>query len=372
MSNSVILSVYCKHKQGGFTKRLYRAYQAIAASDHRLIYVAAKALPVSANNIEAVVLPMISKESSPLYWPEFYLRAIFKLRRLSKEHKVKTHFVFSFFYSTISILASIRLPVQTITLIRGDDAFDARYKSYSWLRSKVHLMLEKIGVRYSRQILATNASMQKAIIQRTGEQEKIGVLPNDITTSALNISKPTQNNPVKFVTVSVLNERKNIHLVIEALAELRDLDWEYLVIGPDTSGKNYGETLQQLAEQKGISDKVHFLGWQDNAAEILEGCHLFILPTLMEGSPNALMEAMGYGLPCLASRIPEVTEVLGDSELHFDPQDPVELREKLLKFITNHEYIEHISQKTSKDRSRYQFNWNEKIISLLNGDNVTT
>ena len=95
-----ILSVYCKHKPGGFTKRLYRAWQAIAISGHELVYIATSELPVSGNGIRAVILPMRSAEGSLLYWPEFYLRTVLTLRRLNKQHQVKTHFVFSCFYAT--------------------------------------------------------------------------------------------------------------------------------------------------------------------------------------------------------------------------------------------------------------------------------
>ncbi|MGB1008372.1 MAG: glycosyltransferase family 4 protein [Thiolinea sp.] len=365
MRKDVVLSVYCKHKQGGFTKRLYRAYQAIADSGHELIYVASSELPVSGKGINAVILNMRSTEQSMLYWPEFYWRATFALRRLSKMHQVKTHFVFSFFYATTSILSGIGLPVKTITLIRGDDVFDSRYKSHAWLRGTIHQLLEKIGVHFSAKVLATNSSMQKDIQARNPKARNIGVLPNDITTSALDITTPTGNQPVKIVTVSVLNERKNIHLVLQALARIKHLDWEYLLIGPDTSGKEYGETLKRFAEQHGIADRVKFLGWQSNAAQTLQNCQLFVFPTLMEGSPNALMEAMGYGLPCLASRIPEVTEVLQDPQLHFDPKAPEELVQKLTKFITDEEFAQQVRTKTASGKQQYQFDWNTRIVELI-------
>lgn len=365
MTKSVVLSIYYKHKQGGFTKRLYRAYKAIAASGQDLYYVATAELPVKDERIHPVIIEMRSKEGTPVYWIEFYCRSMMEMRRLTKKHQASTHFVFSFFYATISIFSGIGLSVRTITLIRGDDAFDAKFKRFSGLRGLVHRTLEYIGVQGSEIVVATSQSMQQAISKRTGS-DRISTLPNDITTSPLVISGHQGGEPLRIATVSVLNERKNIRLAIEALAELKHLEWEYLIIGPDTSNKNYGDELKQLTKTLGISDRVEFLGWQDDASIFLQHCHLFLFPTLMEGSPNALMEAMGYGLPCLASRIPEVTEVLRDETLHFNPNSKQELVEKLTKFMTDTIYAQQIQSRTAADRKRYVFDWDSRIVQLIN------
>ncbi len=366
----IILSVYCKHKAGGFTQRLYRAWQAIAAADYELVYLATHELPVKHVGIRAVILPMRSSERSPLYWPEFYLRAVLMLRRLSQQHQVQAHFIFSCFYASISILSTLRLSTKTITLVRGDDVFDARYKSYPYLRRSVHRALEKIAVNFSSAVLATSISMQQAMQRRNPHAPPIGVLSNDITTPALAIRLPDKTQPLKIATVSVLNERKNIALALKALAQLKHLDWEYLLIGPDTSGKNHAQELQQLCVAYGIADRVQFLGWRSDAATLLRDCHLFVFPTLMEGSPNALMEAMGYGLPCLASRIPEVTEVLTAPLLHFDPHDPMELAQKISDFITDPANARQVTQQTARDKQRYQFDWEQRITALLADENT--
>lgn len=365
MRKPAVLSVYYRHKQGGFTKRLYRAYQAIADSGQDLFYVATTELPVTGERIHPVIINISSKEGTSLYWLEFYCRAVLKMRQLTKQHNISTHFVFSFFYATISIFSGIGLSVRTITLIRGDDAFDAKFKRFAGLRRFVHRTLEYIGVRGSESVVATSESMQQAISMRT-RSDKISTLPNDITTSPLAINSHQGEEPFRIATVSVLNERKNIKIAIEALAELKHLQWEYLIIGSDTSGKNHADELKQLTQDYGISDRVKFLGWQDDAATFLQHCHLFLFPTLMEGSPNALMEAMGYGLPCLASRIPEVTEVLRDETLHFDPTSKQELVEKLSQFMTDTAYARQVQTKTAADRNRYVFDWDQKIVQLIN------
>jgi glycosyltransferase involved in cell wall biosynthesis len=74
---------------------------------------------------------------------------------------------------------------------------------------------------------------------------------------------------------------------------------------------------------------------------------------------------MGYGLPCLASRIPEVTEVLQDESLHFDPHSKQELVTKLRQFMTDSHYVQQVKERTAADRRRYIFDWDSQIIRLL-------
>lgn len=365
-----VLSIYYRHKPGGFTKRLYRAYQAIAASGHQLVYIAAEPLPVQGENIRPVILRMRSRNGSLFFWPEFYARAILKMRELNRQHQVQTHFIFSFFYASIAIFSTIGRPARILAFIRGDDVFDAQFKRFAWLRTQAHRWLEWLGVRYTTRVIATNDAMRQAIAARAGAVANIDSLPNDITTSPLPVSLPKAGETVRLVTVSVLNERKNVKRVLEALAQLTHLDWEYYIVGPDNSGVNHGEYLQQFAEQAGIAGRVHFLGWREDTATILQHCHLFVFPTLTEGSPNALLEAMGYGLPCLASNIPEIVEILRDPELTFDPHDMTALGNKLERFMQSPAYAEKLLAKTAVHQQRYRFDWDQRIVALINSDSL--
>jgi len=308
-------------------------------------------------------------ERNPLYWLEFFLRAAIRLRQLAVREQAAGCLVFSFFYAALAGLATLGLKPRIITLVRGDDVFDAGFKSHVGLRQGAHRLIEQLGARFSSRILTTNRSMQEAIMARTGMHDKFATLPNDITTRPLPVPALEPGQTARLVTVSVLNERKNIHRVLEALAQLKHLKWEYQLIGTDTSMTGYEARLKRLARTFGIESRVRFMGWQDNAADLLKDCHLFLLPTLMEGSPNALLEAMGHGLPCLASRIPEIGEILQDQTLLFDPQDSRELTQKLEQFMTRPGQAELLLHKTRQQASPYRFDWDREIVRLIGGDN---
>lgn len=366
MRTPTILSAYYRHKPGGLTTRLYRAWQALDAAGYEVVYVSTEKLPVSGQKITPVILPLWSKPTSPLYWLEFYLRAALEIRRLTHQYQIHQHLMFSFFYASLSILACWGLQVRTLTFVRGDDVYDAGKKRFASVRGLVHRLLEKIGVRYSYQILTTSETMKAVISQRAGGAAKMLSLPNDIATRPLAVQLPNiREDTVRIATVSVLNKRKNIRLVLQALSQLPNQNWEYWLIGSDPGDGSYLAELQAFTTHAGLAERVKFLGWRNDVPALLQHCHLMVLPTLHEGSPNALLEAMGYGLPCLASNIPEIREILPEPVLLFDPYQPKELASQLHRFLSQPGFAGVLRAKTLQCKDRYTFDWNQRMVEVV-------
>jgi glycosyltransferase involved in cell wall biosynthesis len=215
-------------------------------------------------------------------------------------------------------------------------------------------------------VITTSETMKAIINQRSGGQDKTQSLPNNIATQALAIHLPNiRQDTVRIATLSVLNPRKNQLSVLKALQQLPTQNWDYLLIASDNSGRDYQAELQTFVAGNGLTERVKFLGWRDDVPAILQRCHLLLLPTLHEGSPNALLEAMGYGLPCLASDIPEIREILPDPELLFDPHDPTELTHKLERFLQLPGYAGVIQAKTAQCKARYTFDWDQRLVALV-------
>ncbi|MGE4284746.1 MAG: glycosyltransferase family 4 protein [Clostridia bacterium] len=101
------------------------------------------------------------------------------------------------------------------------------------------------------------------------------------------------------LSVGELNRNKNNIVIIKALAKLKNPNIHYVLcgIGPK---KNY---LQTKARKYGIEHNTHFLGFRKDIVEIIKSSDIFVLPSLREGLPRSLMEAMACGLPCVVSNI---------------------------------------------------------------------
>lgn len=77
--------------------------------------------------------------------------------------------------------------------------------------------------------------------------------------------------------------------------------------GPSTS------ELRTLIDEGGIADSVMLAGYRDDVSDLMCGADVFVLPSRAEGSPGALIEAFALEAPAVASDIPSVTELAGDT-----------------------------------------------------------
>lgn len=87
------------------------------------------------------------------------------------------------------------------------------------------------------------------------------------------------------------------------------------------------ESLQAMAARYAIGASVQFAGSVGNMSSYLRAADVFVLPSLQEGLPNSLLEAMASGLPIVATRIGGVVDVMihGNAGLLVPPADPAEL-----------------------------------------------
>jgi glycosyltransferase involved in cell wall biosynthesis len=121
---------------------------------------------------------------------------------------------------------------------------------------------------------------------------------------------------------------KGVDVAINAVDVCVKGGWNILltVVG---DGK-YRAFLQQLATKLGLSQRIIFRGQLPQGSEVnavLDQNDLFIMPSRTEGLPRAMIEAMARGLPCIASRVGGIPELLPDEDM-FPPNDPHALAAK--------------------------------------------
>ncbi len=102
-----------------------------------------------------------------------------------------------------------------------------------------------------------------------------------------------------LISVGELNANKNHIQILKALAALSDPGIKYLLCGQGV----LRETLEQYVEKNHLEAQVVFAGYRSDIEELLAAADLFVFPSLREGLPVALMEAMRAGLPVAAKKI---------------------------------------------------------------------
>ena len=138
---------------------------------------------------------------------------------------------------------------------------------------------------------------------------------------------------VVLLSTGELIPRKNHRTVLDALAVLHRTDVYYLICG---QGPLYGE-LQQYADKCGCGANVRLAGYRERMDWILRNADIFVFPSLQEGLPVALLEAMAAGLPCVVSDIRGNRELVRAEE-RFAPDSPGELAGLLERLLADSGY----------------------------------
>jgi glycosyltransferase involved in cell wall biosynthesis len=146
-------------------------------------------------------------------------------------------------------------------------------------------------------------------------QSRIAIIPNGIDTQrfAPDVRPIEPDRRLVVGTVGNLSPVKNQALLVRACAELllsgHPIELRVAGEGPER------EPIAQLAARLGISDYIRLAGHVSDVPGFLKALDLFVLPSDSEAHPNALIEAMACGLPCIASRVGGIPDVLRDDSI---------------------------------------------------------
>jgi glycosyltransferase involved in cell wall biosynthesis len=129
----------------------------------------------------------------------------------------------------------------------------------------------------------------------------------------------------------------------------------------------YRDFLKARAKELKVDERVIFTGWleKEELWKIYLASDLFVMPSTREGMPNALLEALGFDLPCLGSRIPGIIDILEYDELMFDPLDEQALAGKIGKFFSDDQHSKDIIQLCRERKKAFVFDWKEEVFQMV-------
>jgi glycosyltransferase involved in cell wall biosynthesis len=128
-----------------------------------------------------------------------------------------------------------------------------------------------------------------------------------------------------------LDKQKGHHYLLRAASLVPTAVFVLVGDGPERA------SLEAQARALGLSDRVTFLGYRNDVGDLLTTCDLFVLPSLFEGLPLSVLEAMAAGKPVVATAIGGTDEAIvqGHTGLLVRPGDPVALAAAIQKVLSN-------------------------------------
>ena len=213
------------------------------------------------------------------------------LRKLVKDEKPNVVLSFLGRPNKRMLIATTGLHCRKIVSIRNDPSKE--YGS-SWLKRCVTNLLFHLANGYVFQTEDASKYFDSAI------QKKAVIILNPIDDQFYAIKR--NHHPKNIISVGRLEEQKNHQLLIDAFAEVKDyFPSENLII--------YGEgnlrgKLEKQIRDLGLEERVFLPGSTSDIGQKLSLAKVFVLSSDYEGLPNALMEAMAAGVPCISTDCP--------------------------------------------------------------------
>lgn len=251
-----------------------------------------------------------------------------RLRRVLKE--IDSPVILSFLTraNIYSIISCYGLNKHVVISERNDTAQQPLRWPWHVLRKKLYKYAD---------VVTANSHAAIVNMQSYVSSGKLRFVPNPVfVPDETEMADPGRSKIV--LNVARLAAHKSQHLIIEALSLSLEKynEWSLVILGEGEER----ERLLRLVEKKGISARVMMPGFVNNPSEYYKSAAIFVMPSQYEGTPNALLEAMGYGLPCIISdSLPGALEYIEDgvSGLAFRSGDAGDLSDQLAKLMNSPE-----------------------------------
>ncbi len=265
-------------------------------------------------------VPVVSFDTrvtaSRIYLPGLmHSRRVRDYARFLQEVKADVSYDRTFLMTLISAAGAQKVGVPNVSTIvtnpeTGFAPVAGRFQGFK--RRILHRLYNK-----SSQVLAVSDGAREAAVRFYGIQpDRIATLLNGVDVewiqqqAGLPIhdswwtgekSKTAASRIFRVVTAGRLNHQKGFHLLIAAMAQVRqqltDVEFRVAILGdgPDR------EALQKQIEVSNLQDTVRLTGFQTNAIAWYRSADVFVLPSLIEGMPNVLLEAMACGTAVIST-----------------------------------------------------------------------
>ncbi len=267
----------------------------------------------TALRMRGVPVKMLRHKSQGSFWRLRDVATLRDLVRVIRERRVAILHTHEFFMNTVGLVASLSTGVPLVATVHGKNDYADR------LRRRVAYRL--VG-RFAGQMIAVSENIRFFLAEQVGiPSDRIRVVPNGVgldeeppreRLSALRTSLGLDQDSKVVGTVGSLYPVKGHTYLMDAIAPVvrRFAHVVLLIVGRG----GLREELEAQARRLGIARHLRFLGHREDVRDLLALCDIFVLPSLFEGMPLALLEAMAAGVPCVATGVGGIPEVVEDGK----------------------------------------------------------
>ena len=262
----------------------------------------------------------------------------------------------------------IRAPSRVVGVSNLAPFSRAAWLSASWVeRARLTLLRWSIlsSTRRATKVLALSRMCRRILVERGIDEAKILVVSNGSDAMPATGNRPVQRS-TQVLCVSHFYTYKNFETLLDAFASLppaiRD-SHELLLVGPPVDVKYYSRILRKARALPSAHIRIIPGLPRAELSSLYCSCAAFVFPSLVENSPNVLLEAMAHGAACIVSSADPMPEYAGDAAMYFDPLSTVDLRGQLARVLSDPGLRESLGRRAQQ--TAYRFRWEDLVRTTV-------
>lgn len=267
----------------------------------------------------------------------------------------------------ISYWLKVRFGLPYIVSLRGGDVpglvpeLQRTHRRIHWLRHRI--------LGSAKAIVANSPGL--AELSAKTDPFAVEVIPNGVDRALFHppaaTPPPDAGSHIRILFVGRLRPQKNLGLLLDQLARLRHegvTDFKLHVAGDGP----LGPAMRRRAQRLGLDDSVEWHGWvpRPKLIALYQSADCFVNPSLYEGSPNTVLEAMACGLPVVASQVIGNETLVSDRKtgLLFSLEEPGQLGNALAFLFRDRATARRMGSE-GRARVKEQYSWTSAAAAYL-------
>ena len=364
MINNVIL-IYPSYERGGVKKNFLNYIKALKKNNLKINIISDKKILEDIKSDNKIKIHIIKNFKFRFFYKYFTsLLSSYKLYQLRKVNDKKTtrviSFQSSFFTSIVSSILGLKLIIRV-----SEDPIGATIYSDNQISGFLVILTKIITYNLCYKILVNSKLMKINLEKFVINQKKILLQYN------MNLNKIKKYNIKRkkniFLNLGRFCKQKNQTIILKAFSYFvkkypkKGFKLYLCGDGPDKP------RLLNLVEKFNLKKNVKIFNWQKNIDKNLKNAKYFIFPSLYEGLPNSLIEAVNNDLVCICPNISGVHDICGKNYIKIDNKDPNDIFLKMKKAHKNYYYLTYENKLNKYKLNKFMFkNLNLKLLNNIN------
>lgn len=291
---------------------------------------------------------------------------IYSILRRSKYDLIHTH---GYYADICALPVAWLMGIQCISTCHGFISNDKKLGFYNTLDRRILRLCDKV--------ICVSESIQDSLLASGLKPNKISVIPNAVDFIQERNKKEGSRQTIRkrfcaeddhlvLGYAGRLSEEKGLKYLIQAFEKV-------VPMKPQSRLWLIGDgplvhKLQEMVISKGLEEHIAFLGFREDIEDIMKGIDIFILPSLTEGTPLALLEAMSFGIPTIASSVGQIPQIIksGENGVLITPGDVQAMTRNILMISEDKKLAKRLSEKAIKTvGDEYSItSWTKKIEDI--------